>query len=176
MWEMMALERSRPYDLHGIQVAVGTVLCMKLYRHIRRITPDRARAEAHMKAFDRAQWEAQIRRVFGRAADEIIAVEDKLHKNDPARHAQRLDIILAHWDEIMRFIDEELPDYDTLCALMAKTGMPMKPSEIDIGVDDVVDAFIGSRDIRDKYLSCSLLWDLGLTDEFAQLLRREAEA
>ena len=176
MWEMMALERNRPYDLHGIQVAVGTVLCMKLYRHIRGIVPDRARAQAHMQAFDRAQWEGQIRRVFGRAADEIIAVEDRLHKNDPARHAQRLEIILAHWEDILRMNDEELPDYDTLYALMEKTGMPMKPSEIDISVDDVVDAFIGSRDIRDKYLSCSLLWDLGLTDEFAALLRQEAEA
>ena len=25
MWEMMALERGLPYDLHGIQVGVGTV-------------------------------------------------------------------------------------------------------------------------------------------------------
>ena len=94
----------------------------------------------------------------------------------PARHAKRLEVILAHWDDILRMIDEELPDYDTLYALMEKTGMPMKPSEIDISVDDVVDAFIGSRDIRDKYLSCSLLWDLGLTDAYAQILREEAEA
>ena len=175
MWEMMALERGVPYDLHGIQVGVGTVLSMKLYRKIRQIQPDRAKAEAHMNAFSRADWEAQVRRIFGKTADEIIAIEDKTHKNDPARHAKRLDNLVNHWDEILKIIDEELPDYDALYQTMAKTGMPMRPSEIDVPMDDVVDAFIGARDIRDKYLSCSFLWDLGLTDEFAEYLREVAE-
>lgn len=175
MWEMMALERGVPYDLHGIQVGVGTVLSMKLYRKIRQIQPDRAKAEAHMNAFSRADWEAQVRRIFGKTADEIIAIEDKTHKNDPARHAKRLDNLVNHWDEILKIIDEELPDYDALYQTMAKTGMPMRPSEINVPMDDVVDAFIGARDIRDKYLSCSFLWDLGLTDEFAEYLREVAE-
>ena len=175
MWEMMALERGVPYDLHGIQVGVGTVLSMKLYRKIRQIQPDRAKAEAHMKAFNRADWEAQVRRIFGKTADEIIAIEDKTHKNDPARHAKRLDNLVNHWDEILKIIDEELPDYDALYQTMAKTGMPMRPSEINVPMDDVVNAFIGARDIRDKYLSCSFLWDLGLTDEFAEYLREVAE-
>ncbi len=175
MWEMMALERGVPYDLHGIQVGVGTVLSMKLYRKIRQIQPDRAKAEAHMKAFSRADWEAQVRRIFGKTADEIIAIEDKTHKNDPARHAKRLDNLVNHWDEILKIIDEELPDYDALYQTMAKTGMPMRPSEINVPMDDVVNAFIGARDIRDKYLSCSFIWDLGLTDEFAEYLREVAE-
>ena len=175
MWEMMALERGVPYDLHGIQVGVGTVLSMKLYRKIREIKPDRAKAEAWMKRYDREVWEMQIRRIFGRTADEIIAIEDKPHKNDPARHAKRLDNLVNHWDEILKIIDEELPDYDTLYQTMAKTGMPMRPSEIDVPMDDVVNAFIGARDIRDKYLSCSFLWDLGLTDEFAEYLKEVAE-
>lgn len=51
----------------------------------------------------------------------------------------------------------------------------MKPSDINVSIDDTVDAFLGSRDIRDKYLSCSFLWDLGLTDEFADYLRTVAE-
>ena len=63
----------------------------------------------------------------------------------------------------------------TLRALMEKTGMPLKPSEIGISVEDAVNAFIGARDARNKYMSCSLLWDLGLTDEFAEYLRETAE-
>lgn len=174
VWEMQALERGVPYDLHGIQVGVGTVLTMKIYRKLREVVPDRAKAEAHMKAFDRAAWEAQVRRIFGKTAGEIIAIEDKTRKNDPARHAARLDNIIAHWDEILRAIDEELPDYDQLYALMSATGMPMTPADIDISVEDTVNAFIGARDIRDKYLSCSLIWDLGLTDEFAAYLAQVA--
>ena len=175
MWEMMALERGLPYDLHGIQVGVGTVLCMKLYRKLLSdgTRPDRARAEAHMRAFDPAQWEAQVRRIFGRTADQIIAIEARTRKNDPARHAARLENIIAGWDDILAIIHEELPDYDALCAAMAATGMPMTPADIGVPVDDVVDAFLGARDIRDKYLSCSMLWDMGLTEEYAAFFRED---
>lgn len=171
MWEMMALERNQPYDLHGIQVGIGTILTMKIYQKVLTIKPDRAVAEAHMKAFDQEKWEAQIRRIFGKTADQIMAIEAKCGKNDPAKHAKRLDNILNNWDKIIEIIHEELPDYDYLYNTMVATGMPMVPADIDVPEQDVVDAFIGSRDIRDKYLSCSFLWDLGLTDEFAEYLR-----
>lgn len=174
MWEMMALERSQPYDLHGIQVGVGTILTMKIYQKVLTIKPDRAVAEAHMKAFSPEAWEAQIRRIFGKTAGQIIEIEAKCGKNDPAKHARRLDNILANWDQILQIIHEELPDYDYLHGVMAATGMPMTPADINVPVQDVVDAFLGSRDIRDKYLSCSFLWDLGLTDEFADYVREVA--
>ena len=56
---------------------------------------------------------------------------------------------------------------------MAATGMPMTPADIGVPVDDVVDAFLGARDIRDKYLSCSMLWDMGLTEEYAAFFRED---
>ena len=34
MWEMMALERGEPYDLHGIQVGVGTLLTLRIYQKL----------------------------------------------------------------------------------------------------------------------------------------------
>ena len=175
MWEMMALERGKPYDLHGIQVGIGTVLSMKLYRKIREIKPDRAKAEAWMNAYDRETWEKQIHRIFGKTAGEIIAIEDKTKKNDPEKHAKRLEKLIENWDEILKIIDEELLVYEELHSLLASTGMPMTPGDIDVSIEDTVDAFIGSRDIRDKYLSCSFLWDLGLTNEFAEYLKEVAE-
>lgn len=171
MWEMMALERNKPYDLHGIQVGVGTVLCRKLYESIRSIVPNREKAEAHMRAFDPAKWEAHVRRVFGKTAEEIIAIEEKTHKNSPVRHAQRLDNILAHRDEILSIIREELPDAERLFAVMRHVGMPMMPKDIGISDEDTVNAFLGSRDVRDKYITSSFLWDLGLTEEYAEKLK-----
>ena len=44
--------------------------------------------------------------------------------------------------------------------------MPTTPQEIGLGEKDVHNAFIGSREIRDKYLLSSLLWDLGVLNEF----------
>ena len=170
MWEMMALERGKPYDLHGIQVGVGTVLCLKLYESIRNIVPNREKAEAHMKSFDPEVWEEQVRRIFGKTAEEILAIERTTHKNDPGRHAARLDNLIGRWDRIRTVMDEELPEADALIELMKSTGMPLTPEAIGIPEQDVVDAFLGSRDVRDKYLTSSFLWDLGLTEEYAKKL------
>ena len=53
---------------------------------------------------------------------------------------------------------------------MEINGLPMKPEDISLSRQDVVDAFVCSRDIRDKYLSGSMLWDLGELDDFAKRL------
>ena len=171
MWEMMAMERKQPYDLHGIQVGVGTILSFRIYQYVKTLRPDRERMLAHAAAFSRDAWEAQVRRIFGQAADEIIRVEDRVQKNDPARLAKRIDALCENWDKILQIIEEELPDYDTLYALMKNTGMPVEPKDIDICEEDVVNAYLGARDIRDKYLSCSFLWDMGLEQQAADYLR-----
>ena len=151
------------------------MLTMKLYRKFREIQPSREQAKAYWNAMTAEKWEAQIRRIFGKTAPEIIEMERNGKKNDPAAHEERLNRILAHWDGIMAAVNEELPDEAKLRTLLENTGMPVKPSQIHISVDDTVNAFVGSRDARLKYMSCSVLWDLGLTDEFADYLRRVAE-
>ena len=163
LWEMMCLDRGKPYELHGIQVGVGTLLTLRLYDKIRNMTPDRKTAEAFMAGFSNDEWEAMIRRVFGKAAEAVIRQEhETFHKNDPARHARRLDNIIDGWSEIQRFIAEELPETETIAGLMRDLGMPMEPADIGISRQDTEDAFIASRDIRDKYLTSSMLWDMGL--------------
>ena len=49
--------------------------------------------------------------------------------------------------------------------LMEKCGLPMTPADLGISKQDTIDALAGARDIRDKYQTCNLIWDLGLMDE-----------
>ena len=167
LWEMFGLDRGLPPELHGIQVGVGTYLTLRVYDRLRKMTPSREQAEAAMRDFDPAAWEQNVRRVFGKAAQTLIDSENSLwHKNDPSAHQRRLDAILAHWEDILRIIDEELPETERIIALMERVGMPMHPADIGESEQDVYDAFLSSRDIRDKYLTSSLLWDLGLLAGF----------
>ena len=174
MWEMMALERGHKSDLHGIQVGVGTKLTMQIYQKILRLTPDRARAMAVTENFDAAAWEAQVRRIFGKTAPQILQIEEKTHKNDPQKHAARVEKLIGHWDEVLSIIREELPSYDFIIGVMRAAGLPMTPAEINVSLADTKDALLGARDIRDKYLSCSMLWDLGYLNDFVQAIEMEA--
>jgi len=168
MWEMMKLDRGEPCELHGIQVGIGTLLTLRLYDKIRKIRPDREKAQAFIKSFSDARWQEMIRRAFGSSADAVIEAEHALYrKNDPANHARRLDAIISRWDDILRVIDEELPETSAIESLMRGAGCPMAPGDIGVSDEDVYLAFLGSRDVRDKYLTSSMLWDLGLLEEMA---------
>ena len=176
IWEMMALERGRSYDLHGIQVGVGTMLALRVYEWMRTLRPDMERVEAGIAGFDTAAWEANLRRVFGRTAEPLIAQERAQMKNDPEGRRRRARRVIDRWDEIVAIIDREMPDARDLKGRMEKLGLPMRPSDIGISDADVLDAFVCSRDIRDRYLSTSLLWDIGYLEDGAEVIRRELEA
>ncbi|MBQ7887889.1 MAG: sn-glycerol-1-phosphate dehydrogenase [Clostridia bacterium] len=162
LWEMMALERKIPYELHGIQVGVGTLLALRVYDHIRALTPDREKALAFAQNFDTKAWEGEMRRIFGSAAEGLIQQEyTALHNNDQAAHKERLERIIAHWGEIQKIIAQELPETKKIESLMREVGMPMAPADIAIDNQDTNDAFHFARNTRNKYLTSSMLWDLG---------------
>jgi len=164
VWEMMSLERGTPYELHGIQVGVGTQLTLRTLTQLRGLMPDRDKALAYVAQFDSTLWEKEVRRVFGQAADVLLAIEVEAEKNAPQTHAARLANILGHWDAIQSILKEELPALASLEALMRKTGVPVLPEEIGVTSQDVQDAYVHSRDIRNKYITSSLVWDLGLIE------------
>lgn len=167
MWEMRALAKGERSDLHGIQVGVGVCLELPVLEKIKALTPDRDAAEKAVLAFSNDEWEKEMHEAFGPLADTIIRAEhEKYHKNDLAGHHDRIRRIVERWPEIVRAIDEEIPAADELLPMMRATGMPTTPEELGLTMQDVHDAFIGSREIRDKYLISSLLWDLGMLHGF----------
>lgn len=175
-WEMLLLERGRDYELHGLQTGVGMLLTLKIAEKLKTIHPDLARAQAAADRFDPVAWEQNLRRVFPKAADGILEIERKAGKNERAGRLKRAARIIAAWDEIVRLMEETLPRYDEVKTLMLEAGMPTTPQELGLTVDDAADAFVCSRDIRDKYLFSSMIWDIGYMEEAAEWVREAALA
>lgn len=169
LWEMMALQRHQPQHLHGIQVGVGTLLTLKLWEQLVHIEPSRERGLAFRASFDEAAWAARIRKVFGSTAQALLDAAAAQGRNDESKHRERLDRIVQHWPEILRMAQEELPGYQAVYDLMKSQAMPLLPEDLGFSEQDTLDAFFGSREIRDKYLTSSLLWDLGLMYNEAEL-------
>ena len=169
-WEMMAIARGEEYELHGIYVGVGTLLALRILEKLITLHPTLEHAEAAAERFDESAWEARLHRVFGQTAESFIALEKKTQKNEKTRRMQRVGKILENWDELVRLIREDLPDTDALEEKMRRIGMPTRPADIGLRKQAVLDAFVCSRDTRDKYLTSSLIWDLGYMDEFESWL------
>ncbi len=169
IWDMRALEFGDPFSLHGIQCGIGTLYALKGYARLRRMTPDRRTALDAFAAFDRPAWEQTLRALLGRAAEPMLASSGD-ERNDPDRHAARVEAILKHWPEILAVIDAELPPFESVSALLQKLGAPTTPEEIGLRSDQLPLIFKATRDIRNKYILSALCFDLGISDEIANCL------
>ena len=166
--DMRGAEFGTPVELHGIQCAVGTRIAVRLYEKLKSVTPDREKALVSVRAFDYEKWSTQLRLLLGKGAESMIALEAKEGKYDLEAHGKRLEIVLQNWDALLKIMDEELPDFAQLEALLDKMDMPKTLGEIGTA-DEILDVvFRATKDIRDKYVLSRLAWDLGILDELLQ--------
>lgn len=162
VWDMRGAEFGLPVELHGIQCGVATLIIVKKYEKLLEITPDRQKALDFVKEFDYEKWSAVLREFLGKAAESMIALEEKEQKYNKERHKERLDCILCHWDEILKIIKEELPPSAELEELFDRIHAPKTLQEIGVEEAILPLTFEATKDIRDKYVLSRLCWDLGI--------------
>ncbi len=165
IWDMRGEAFKTPVDLHGIQCAIGTLLSVKLYEKIRKLTPDREKALNYAKVFHYAAWKKTLSAYLGKAAEAMIKLEEKEQKYNVAKHAARLEIILSNWDKLLKIMEEELPASCEIEHLLDKIDAPKTPAQIGIDEKENAIAFQATKDIRDKYVLSRLAWDLGVIEE-----------
>ena len=164
LWDMRGLEFGTPTSLHGLQCAVATKICVSLYHKLKSVRPSRERALNYASSFSVSEWNASIRKFLGHAAEPLIELEVREGKYDVQKHSARLEVIIAHYDDILAIIEEELPTLTSLDELYCKLDMPTLPPESDVLKMTVM----AGKDIRDKYVLPRLLWDLGVLEELCE--------
>ncbi|MBQ8551700.1 MAG: sn-glycerol-1-phosphate dehydrogenase [Clostridia bacterium] len=159
--DMRALEFGTPSDLHGIQCAVGTLIGVKCYEELKKLTPDREKALSYAREFDYSKWSEVLVGFVGKGGESMVKLEKKEHKYDLDKHRERLERIIAGWDTIKEIIEAELPTASELEALYDTVGMPKSLGDIGIDEDILPLTYAATRDIRDKYVQSRLMWDMG---------------
>ncbi len=170
VWDMRGVEFGTQVDLHGIQCAMGTLKAAKLYDAVKTVTPDWEKAAAAVEQFSWEDRKKQLWEFLGAGADAMIALEEKERKYDKATHPARFAVIRDNWDDILRIIGEEIPSYETMCALMDTIGISKDLSTIGVDSACAKMTFKATKDIRDKYVLSRLAWDLGILDDLCELL------
>ena len=168
VWDMRGLEMGTPVDLHGIQCGIGTLYSLKVYDRLKTVTPDKEKALVFVKSFSFADWSAQLRQLLGTAAEPMIEAEAKAGKYDPAKHAARLEKILANWPALLEIMNT-LPSEQTVCTLLETIGAPTDVAQLGMDPACLPLCFMATKDIRDKYVGSRLAWDLGVIHQAAAL-------
>ena len=172
LWDMRALEFGTPWSLHGIQCGVGTVLALRGYEKLVTLTPDKEKATAAFAAFDRDGWFRQIETYLGGAAQAILRTAPRSDRYDPVKHKKRLDNIVARWDDILRVVREELPPSKEIEGLLKSIGAPVSSADFGIPTKENALTFMMTKDIRDKYILSTLLFDMGVLEDVSREVYR----
>lgn len=165
-WELIKDQRKERAAMHGEQVAAGTVLVLMLAEELKNLTPDFEKARSAAKAYDKAAWENEIRRAFGLAAQEAIALEAKSDKNGTEGRLKRIDSMEKHWKEIVAQL-ETLPSAESLRTLLSGIGCPCTPAEIGVDRALLKDTFLYCKETRPRYTIFQVCYDLDVLDELS---------
>ena len=142
-FEITGILNNKPYFAHGIDVLYSAVVTARLREELLKVTPAK-------KAFDRAAWEAEIRRVYSTSADGVIALQNKLgwyERDDEA-------LILPRWDALCEIL-REAPDEQQMLALVERIGLHYEEFKALYGDAKLADAVKYAKDLKDRY---SVLW------------------
>ena len=170
-WEMQALFEKRHANLHGTEVGIGAVIALSVYEILAGMEkPD---FDALKKgAYDRmpyAEWEQEMKRCYREGSPAVLALEQTAKKNDPAELVRRLDRIEAHWDEIIA-LAKSAPSSKEIDEMLVTLHGANRPGQVGIRKDQVHDAIMYAKELRNRYTVLQLMWDLGKLPEIADEL------
>jgi glycerol-1-phosphate dehydrogenase [NAD(P)+] len=102
--------------------------------------------------FDREKYEADIRRIYGSVADEVIALQDKLGwYNDIEK---RIKIYREKETEIKGLLFEA-PSFSEMRLMLNEVGMSYDDFVNTYGEKKIRDAYLYAKDLKDRY---TVLW------------------
>lgn len=161
-WETVMGEHA----MHGEQVAVGTVLVLKLIEELLAEPVDFDFARKCARDYDEGAWRQQMRDCYGAAAAEVIELEEKTGKNKPSARLSRIDSMQQRWGEITAQL-KALPSSQFLSDLLCDVGCPSAPSQIGVDNKTLKDSFMYCKEIRPRYTVFQTVYDLGLLDKLS---------
>lgn len=169
-WEMISLMKGEEHALHGTQVGVAAVAVLKAYELLAACDVDFSErvgyARTNAAMYCSRCWEKYIRSIYGRAADQVIALEASVKKNYPSNVLPRIDKIENAWEDIKGII-KGLPSADNIKGILSRLPAPYSPAGINVDKDAFESGFKAAKELRNRYGLLQLLFDLGLTEDIA---------
>lgn len=149
-FEITGILENAPYFMHGTDVVYSAVYTQKLRETLLNMDAPKAHTIPSREA-----WEENIRRVYGIAADGVIALQDKLGWYQ----IDRFSVYAEKWNEIKDVL-REVPSSETLTNYVASIGLDIAEYERLYGEKKIQDAILYAKDLKDRYTVLWMYYDL----------------
>ena len=159
-FEMKAMREGSAGSLHGDKVGVAALLIMDIYAHL-----FSEGIPAQGPGMDQAKWESEICRVYGDAAEAILAENAQMHPDKAEWEAQKARA-LALWPEYQK----QTADFPALIekgrSWLRAIGGPALPQDMGYTRAEMRDALLYSKEVRTRFTVMRLLERWGVLEHY----------
>ena len=144
-FEITGIVKGREYFPHGIDVVYSTYVTALLRESLLNVKPP-----FKSKKHNAVQWKQDIESVYGRVADGVIALQNKMGRYDSspiATYEQK-------WDEIRSILSEH-PSAERIKMILDGVGLDLAKFESMYSNDIIYTAIKYAKDLKDRY---TVLW------------------
>ncbi|MBR5288817.1 MAG: sn-glycerol-1-phosphate dehydrogenase [Clostridia bacterium] len=149
-FEIVGILNDEPYFMHGTDVVYSSIYTQKIREKILALD-----APAAHEAMSREAWEENIRRMYGKIADSVIALQAKMGWYGEDRsgiHAKK-------WQEICQVLSEA-PSSRQMTEYVQSIGLDAAQFAAMYGDKKIDDALKFGKDLKDRYSVLWLYYDL----------------
>ena len=150
-FEIVGIVRGEEYLPHGIDVCYSAIETAKIRKELIAIED----ISDCKYCFDRENYESNIKRVYGKLADEVLALQNKLDWYSQDRVA----IYREKWQDIRKLL-ADCPSAEEMRALTEKVGLSYDSFTEFYGKEKIADAYLYAKDLKDRYTVLWLYYDL----------------
>lgn len=159
-WEMKFALRRKEGPLHGAKVGVAVSLVAELYHRLFALTYEEVgQAIGQAKPEPPDRYVERVRQAYESLADEILADLGDTYL-DARERAARQSRALENWDELRKWVQENVPPPGRVRSLLARLGAPADPGELGIPNEMVSEGIRNAKEVRKRYTVFRLAEDL----------------
>ncbi len=144
-FEITGILDGKPYFSHGIDVAYSSVVTAGVRKKLLESRPKKC-------VFDKANYEADIRRIYTTSADGILELQYRIgadRRNTPAEEK---------WEEVKTILTES-PTPKEFEEMLGVVGLKTEKFWEMYGEKKVADAILYAKDLKDRYTVLNLHYD-----------------
>ena len=150
-FEIVGIVRGEEYFPHGIDVCYSAIDTAKIREKLLAIED----INDYVTHFDKADYEANIARIYTDITDEVLALQNKLGWYD----VDRVSIYRERWAQI-REVLSDCPSSARMLELTEKIGLSYDSFKKLYGEEKIAEAHLYAKDLKDRYTVLWMYYDL----------------
>ena len=151
LWEMKLLQEGRHGILHGAKTGVGTIIGAGMYERVKQMSHAELSDRLEASTLPNREHEiAQIRQVYGKLADEVIATHKGFINMSEAQYNQLKRTLLEQWEGVQA-IAATVPAPNELATMLKTVGGPTTVRELGLSEEEFELADQNAHYLRERF-------------------------